>query len=1036
MDFKKLTNITGWIVFAIAFIVYFMSAERTGSLWDCGEFITGAHKLQVVHPPGAALFLLVGRMFTMVASAISSDPAMLAFSVNLLSGMCGAFTALFICWVTIMMGKLAIVGREDAPDDGQQIALLGAGAVAGLATAFTSSIWFSAVEGEVYAMSTFFTALTFWSMVKWYYLPDTKHTDKWLVFTVYAAGLSTGVHLLSLLTFPALALLYYFKKYKKHNLLGMAAAAGVGVAFIVGIQYFIITGIPRLWATLELFMVNGLGMPFHSSVIPLLLIIVGVFYFGLRYAHNNKNAILQQIIVAAMLVVVAFSTVGVIMIRANANTPINMNNPSDPMRLLPYLNREQYGERALLNGPDFDVKREDIIQDKEDRYGRVEGEDKYKIVDRKIHQDFKSRAKHFLPRMQDGTQGRPALYRQWMETWGSKGSPSFMDNMKFMWNYQIKWMYGRYFMWNFSGRQNGDQGINAWDATDGNWISGIAPIDNARLYDHTLMPDRIANNKARNKYFMLPFLFGLLGMFFHFSKNKNDALALLALFIITGIGIIIYSNQPPREPRERDYVLVGSFFTFCIWIGMGALAIFEILKSKVNLSSSIAAPVGVGLVMLAPLLMGFQNFDDHSRRHHSGARDYAHNFLESCAPNSIIFTYGDNDTYPLWYAQEMENIRTDVRVVNLSLIAVDWYIEQLRRKVNDSPAIKMSCDSKQIRGYKRNQLVVQQSPSPIPLKRAVQVMCENHPEATRGQLESYCPGNIFTIPVNKQKALANGLVSPQDADQIVDKIVFNINDIYRDENARRAQQKAAPRENSQLLKGDFAVLDIIASNFIDRPIYWAVTCRPESLLGLDDYLQLEGLGLKLVPLKNRQPEYGNLGLMGKGKVNIDKTKDVMLNKFKWGGFDKHELFVDRSYGPAIQSQKAAFVRTAQEMLKAGRKQDAIAMADKFFEAFPHMNFKYEFQSMYMMDVYVDAGAYDKAKIQMEKLAVETEQYLLFLYSLDEYNRTSQFGFGREFSIANTAKDYLINLATQGGDSTYAEQLRQLFQPYQTSQVRD
>ena len=1036
MDFKKLTNITGWIVFAIALIVYIMSAERTGSLWDCGEFITGAHKLQVVHPPGAALFLLIGRMFTMVADTISSDPAMIAFSVNLLSGICGAFTALFICWVTIMMGKLAIVGRKEEPDSGQQMALMGAGTIAGLSTAFSTSIWFSAVEGEVYAMSTFFTALTLWSMVKWYYLPDSKQTDKWLIFTVYAAGLSTGVHLLSLLTFPALALFYYFKKYENHNLLGMAAAAGTGVAFIVGIQYFIITGIPRLWATLELFMVNGLGMPFHSSVIPLLLIIIGIFYFGLRYAHKNRNAILQQVLIAAMLVVVAFSTVGVIMIRANANTPINMNSPTDPMRLLPYLNREQYGERALLNGPDFDVKREDIIQTKEDRYGRVAGEDKYKIVDRKIHQDFKSRAKHFLPRMQDGTQGRPRLYKIWMETWGSKGSPTFMDNMKFMVKYQIGWMYGRYFMWNFAGRQNGDQGIYSWDPTDGNWLSGISFLDSGRLYDQSYLPDRIANNKARNTYFLLPFLFGLLGFFFHFSKNKNDGLALLALFIITGIGIIIYSNQPPREPRERDYVLVGSFFTFCIWIGMGGLALFEILKTRANLSSNIAAPVGIGLVMLAPLVMGFQNFDDHSRAHHSGARDYAHNFLESCEPNSIIFTYGDNDTYPLWYAQEVENIRTDVRVVNLSLIAVDWYIDQLRRKVNDSPAIKMSCDSKQIRGYKRNQLVVQQNPSPMPLSQAIRTMCENHPEATRGQLESYCPGNIFTIPVNKQKAIANGTVSREDADKMVDRIVFDINDIYRDENEQRAQQKAAPRTNGQLLKGDFAVLDIVNSNFLDRPIYWAVTCRPESLLGLDDYLQLEGLGLKLVPLKNRQREYGNLGLMGKGKVNIDKTKDVMLNKFKWGGFDQKELFVDRSYGPAIQSQKAAFVRTAQEMLKQGRKQEAIEMGDKFFTAFPHMNFRYEFQSMYMMDVYVEAGGYEKAKVQMELLATETEQYLQFLYGLDDYTRTSEYGFRREFTIANTAKDYLVNLANKGGDSTYSQQLKDRFAPYQTTPVRD
>ncbi|MCP3928497.1 MAG: DUF2723 domain-containing protein [Bacteroidetes bacterium] len=1014
----RLRNIAGWIVFGIAFIVYFFSAERTGSLWDCGEFITGAYKLQVVHPPGAAMFLLIGRMFTMVADVFSDNPEHIAFSINLLSGLCSAFAAMFIAWTTGILGKLAIVGREGTPSEGQSYALAGAALVAGLATAFTSSVWFSAVEGEVYAMSTFFTALTLWAMIKWYNLPDTPQSDRWIIFAIYSAGLSIGVHLLSILTFPALAMFYYFKKYKNHTLLGVLASAAVGVLLIVGIQLLIITGIPKLWAALELMMVNGLGMPFHTGVIPLLLIIGAVLYFGLRYSHKHSNAILQYTFIGATLVVIGFSTIGVVVIRANANTPINMNNPSDPMRLIPYLNREQYGERALLKGPNFDAR--PVNSKTTDRYGQVG--DRYEIVDQKVSYEYKDSEKILFPRMGDYTQGRPDLYRMWMG--GKKGKPTMFDNVKFLFQYQVAWMYWRYFMWNFAGRQNGDQGYYSWDPSDGNWMTGIKFLDSGRLYNQDELPETMRKHKARNKYFMLPFLFGLLGLFFHFQKNRSDALGLLSLFIITGIGIIIYSNQPPNEPRERDYVLAGSFFTYCIWIGMGVLALYEVFRERFKLSGPVSGIVASLVILIAPLLMGFQNFDDHSRRHHKASRDYAANFLNSCEPNSIIFTYGDNDTYPLWYAQEVENIRTDVRVVNLSLIAVDWYIDQLRRKVNDSPAIKMTVPREAYRGKKRNQVFYyntkqardQYNPAldeEMSLQDLIQFIGEDHPLGSADRkIESYYYTKKVFITVDKQKVLANGTVNPQDTGRIVSKISFTIGD----------------KDKSYLIKDELAVLDILASNLFERPVYFAVTTRPEKMFGLGDYMQLEGLGLQIVPVKSQsEPQYG---IMGNGRVNADVFFDNVMNKFQWGNFDKYELFVDRSYAPSVQSHRVGIMRAARNLIAEGDNERAIALVDKYFEAFPHMNFPYDYNAFYLISVYLQADAYEKAKPHLEILANETADHLNFYFSLDPDDL--QAGFSQDYSLVNRTKDDVLRAVQATGDTVFIEELKTLFAPYELS----
>lgn len=1069
-SFKRLSVIAGWLVFAIAFAVYFFSAERTGSLWDCGEFILGAYKLQVVHPPGAPLFLLIGRLFTWFAELFSNNPEDIAFSINLMSGFFTALTAALVAWSTIILGKLALFGREgEVKDSGWTLALNGAGIVAGLTTAFCTSIWFSAVEGEVYAMSTFFTALTLWAMLKWYSLPNEPEHDRWILFSVYAAGLSTGVHLLSLLTFPALALFYYFKKYENHNLRGMAVAAAVGVGLIVAIQTLIITGIPYLWSSLELLTVNSLGMPFHSGVIPTILGVAALLALLLLYIHEKITSpiplyamgalialvallsfetasdrllnrllvaavvfavgyfrkylvtyrgVAQLLVVGATLVVISFSTIGVVVIRANAAPPINMNDPSDAMRLIPYLNREQYGERALLYGPNFDKADQPVDMDLQDRYGQLG--DRYEIVDQKISYVYDSKDKTLFPRMSDNTLNRPTYYKQWMGLNPNgalpAGRPSFVDNISFFIRYQLGWMYGRYFMWNFAGRQNGEQGYEPWDKSAGHWISGVPFIDNARLYDHSQLPLTEKMKKARNRYFMLPFLFGVIGLLFHYRKRPNDFLGLLALFVITGIGIIVYSNQPPHEPRERDYVLVGSFFTFSMWVGMGVLALFELIKNRAKMSAIPSAVLATFIILVAPILMGTQNFDDHTRKLHSGARDYASNFLESCEPNSIIFTYGDNDTYPLWYAQEVEGIRKDVRVVNLSLIAVDWYIELLRRKVNDSPPIKMTIPQEALRGNKRNQVLFydpNQQNRPQPIQSVLSFIGGNNPLPLQGggQTESYSPTNRAYIPIDRAKALEMGLVGIEDTGRIVSQIPVNLGG------------------GRGITKDDLAVIDIISSNLMERPVYFAVTCRPDKMFGMQDYMQLEGLGLRIVPVKSTSdPAYG---VAGNGRVDSEAVYEHVMNDFKWGNFDKYDLFVDHSYGPSIQSHRLAIRRAALDFAQKGEKAKAAELIDKYFEVFPEKNFPYDYWTMYMLDVYLRADAYDKAKPHLQRLAQETLEYMTFYNSLDP--GVLQSSFQTQFSMSYQTMQNVLGAAQQGEDMEFLQELEALFAPFQLQQ---
>ena len=1057
-----------WIVFVVTLIVYWFSVERVGSLWDVGEFILGAHKLQVVHPPGAPLFLIVGRLFAWVAELFSDDPATIAFAVNFMSAICTSFAAFFIAQITGLLGKLALVGDDRDATPSESIALGMAALCGGLATAFATSIWFSAVEGEVYAMSTLFTCMTFWAMVKWYTLPDTARADRWIVFAVFATGLSVGVHLLSLLTFPALAMFYFYKKYPTSTSLantigavvaavvallsgivalvaignvlgsgqstftflffgavtvgflylaiqgfrstatlpyaralgGLAAALG-GVVVLIFAQAAVIKGIPALWAKLEIFMVNGLGMPFHTGLIPVAIILFGIVGGGLYFARKRNSRALELITMSVLMLVVGFSVVGVVMIRANASTPINMNAPTDAMRLQYYLNREQYGERPLVFGPHFAPGRP-IRYDYEDRYGRVG--DRYEVVDKKITPVYRDDVKMLFPRMADATQNRPDIYRgYWMG--GKQGVPSMGDNLDFFVRYQLDWMYWRYFMWNFSGRQNHEQGFYDNDPRSGNWITGINFIDEMLLgVELDEVPEEALDDEGRNAYYLLPFLFGLAGLFFHLRRRPEDFLAVLALFVVTGIGIILYTNQPPNEPRERDYVQAGAVFTYCIWLGMGVLALFSLLRSRLKLSGIAPAAIAGAVVLIAPALMAFQGFDDHSRMEHEASRDYAANFLNSLEENAIIFTYGDNDTYPLWYAQEVEGVRPDVRVINLSLIAVDWYIDLLRRKINDSEAIKLTLPAEAIRGEKRNQVPINPAQRPVSALQALAYAAKDHPVPLEGgnSLDTDFPSSQVYLPVTPEAAVRNGLVDDLPDSAAIQRVDIDLS------------------KRSYLLKDDLAVLDVVASNAWDRPIYFAVTVPQSKMLGLMDYMRLEGLALRLTPFKSRsEPQYGP---MGAGRVDTDRVYDNVVNKFNWGRFDDLDLFVDPSYTPSVQSMQFMLVRTMQAMLRKGDDQRANEIAKLYLERFPHMNFRFNYNTMAPIQVLLQTGSTEEAKVHLRTLAESTGQWLAYYQSQPAAVLAEGTPLDQELRQAEQTVRAIQNTLTQIGDASFSQEI--------------
>jgi hypothetical protein len=973
MTYKKINTLTGWAVFVIAAFVYLSTIEPTASFWDCGEYISTAFKLEVGHPPGAPLFNLIGRFFTLF-----SDEHGAAKMINAMNGICSAFTILFLFWtITAFAKKIAIKSGE--LNNAKILTIIGSGIVGSLAYTFSDSFWFSAVEGEVYAMSSFFTAIVFWAILKWEEVADEPHSLRWIILIAFLMGLSIGVHLLNLLAIPAIVFVYYFKRYKiTRN--GFILTSIIAVFTLGIVQAGIIPGIVSWAAKFELFFVNSLGLPFNSGTIVYFILVVSASVWGLWYTTKKNKAALNTGILAITMLLIGYSSFLTLVIRSQANTPMDENNPENAINLLSYLNREQYGDWPILYGQYYNAPLDPAqpYKDGNPTYTKDVTVGKYVITQDKKNSipNYDKRFCTLFPRMHSDQRNHVSGYRDWADIQGTPITttdqngeaktimkPTFGENLTFFFRYQIGHMYARYFMWNFVGRQNDIQGHGG--VLKGNWLSGVAPIDAARLGPQENLPSSMTSNKGYNRFYFLPLILGLVGLFFHFKSDKLDGFIVFLLFVLTGVAIIIYLNNTPYQPRERDYGYVGSFYAFAIWIGLGVYGIAEFLSKKVSANIATVIAIIIGLFS-APVLMAKEGWDDHDRSDRYTARDFAANYLNSCAPNAILFTNGDNDTFPLWYAQEVEGIRTDVRVVNLSLSNTDWYIEQMRRKAYDSDPIPLTLKEEQYRQGTRDYVPVYYNPNIIKdstkyysIKQLMEFVASEEPQAkiqTQGGMElSYLPTGKVLIPVDSATVVNNGTVPKGMEGQILkDGMPWKISKQY-------------------IMKNDLMIMDIIATNNWKRPIYFAVTVGDDAYMNLEPYFQLEGLAYRLVPMR-MQTNDGQTG-----KANTDIMYNNMMNKFKWGGMSTEGVYMDENNLRMTMNLRNNFARLAEALLAEGKTEQAKKALELCMKEMPRKNIPYNYFMLPVAEVYYKLGMNNEANELMKAIANIYEEDLKYYF---------------------------------------------------------
>jgi hypothetical protein len=1069
MNFRKVNNITGWAVFFIAMATYFLTREARGSLWDTGEFIASAHKLQLPHPPGAPMFTLLGRFFIIL---FGDNGHTAASAVNFMSALASAATILFLFWSITHFARKMFVGVGEQLNASQSFTTMAAGAVGALAYTFSDSFWFSAVEGEVYALSSFFTALVFWCMLKWEHADEhagndpfaRARSDRWIVFFFFMMGLSIGVHLLNLLCIPAVVMIYYYRRYQ-------VTTKGSIIAFIIGclitglVQVAVIKYSMKGAGLFDVFFVNSLGMPFFSGFAIYFIALAALITWALRF--NEKTISKTKLIIffvlflglsllpfvmslgsggakffkfllvgglayaagyfikpAALRILklslwcYAFMMLGYFMyftalIRSNANPAVDMNNVDNPINLVYYLGREQYGEAPLVYGPHFqadyqsDSDSPNGISMKKGEMKYIKGKDKYIATGTEDRPEYESEDMQLFPRVWDGTndQGHADFYGQWLnlaqdkET-GKFDPPTYGDNMNWFFSYQMSLMYWRYFMWNFAGKQNDIQGLG--NKRDGNWISGISFIDNKRLGNQDEMPDSLKNNKAHNKLYLLPFILGMVGCVYQFLRNKKDWIVSFLLFFMTGIAVVFYLNQPGNQPRERDYAYVGSFYAFAIWIGLAVVAFVKLAREKADkLTLQNTLLYGSGLTffitimsgandvfgdtlmvaiyvtvlyaivtaaitflvravssggqnarvlnlatavicLIVPLIMAQQEWDDHDRSGKTTAPDIAKDYLESCAPNAIIFTFGDNDTYPLWYAQEVEGVRPDIRIINSSLLGIDWYINQLRYKVNTADSVDVIWSPEQIEGHNREYLRYRPQGDKETFYPLLDVMKNVlgkpniDPETGRDVGFGSFPVAKFSVPVDINQVRKNGTVNASDS--VLSEIRFEI-----PEN----------KLNGGLVRSDLMILNIIASNNWKRPIYFT---SPSTGLGIDQYVRKDGLSYRLVPIVNKYPQQNWITdqtlrqvRMGGTQIrdnNTDTMYNNLMNKYLFGGADKKGIYFDETNRQQILYLRSLYSEAAGNLADLGRKEEAQKLLDKVEAGILPENLPYGMTSRY------------------------------------------------------------------------------------------
>ena len=1013
-NYKTVNNIVGWAVFAIATLVYFLTLEPTASWWDCGEYIATAYKLQVGHPPGAPLFQLLGRFFTLFAFGNVENVALM---INIMSALSSSFTILFLFWsITMLAKKLYIKSANEIMPKGDAWAVLGAGVVGALAYAFSDSFWFSAAEGEVYAMSSFLTAVVFWAILRWEEVADHRHGYRWILLIAFIIGLSIGVHLLNLLAIPAIVYVYYYKKYK-FSYKGFITAGILSILILAIIMYIIIPGIVELAGKFELFFVNTVGLPFNSGTIIYFLIILALIVGGLYYSRKNGKVILNTAILALTLILIGYSSFFILVIRANANPPINENDPKDAISLLSYLNREQYGTWPLFAGRYYNAPAIDS-EDGNPVYTKDLETGKYTVIDdrRGTKPIYDERFTTVFPRMWSST--KPAHISLYKQYGGSKGTPvrvqkgdgsseviykpTFGENLKFFFTYQLDHMYLRYFMWNFTGRQNNIE--SQGEINHGNWVSGIGFIDNWRLGDQGNLPQSM-KNPANTKFYFLPLLLGLLGFLFQLSKSKKDTWVVFLLFIMTGLAIIVYLNQTPLQPRERDYAYAGSFYAFAIWIGLGVLALYDGLRKKVNNNKITALAVTLLSVILVPGIMAQQGWESHNRSGKYAACDFARMYLESCEPNAILFTNGDNDTFPLWYVQEVEGIRTDVRVVNYMLSSGDWYVDQMFRKVYDSDPLPLSIDRNFYAQGAQNYIPVFERIEEATDVNDALAFAENNDKRTKiplqnGEWINYVPAKNLRLKIDSNAVINSGTVDSENADKIVDEITWRIgqNGLYRN---------------------DLMLLDIIATNNWERPIYFANPNSISKVLNVDKYCHLEGIVYRFKPTEaiDYIPKVGG--------VNPERTYEViMADDIRWGRLNEDDVIIDRESSRNSGMIKQNYIRLAQALVKEGKTDSVEAVLDRGIHFFPNDKFTFDFYMIPWADNYYKVGATEKGNDLINILFERYLEDITYYTLLDDrfvnyYNEDIQEALAVLQRLSQLAREHdQVDLADEIDESLY------------------
>jgi Protein of unknown function (DUF2723) len=1008
-NFNKWNTTIGWFTFFIALLVYSLTVEPTMSFWDCGEYIATAAKLEVGHPPGAPLFQMIGAFFAMFAF----DKSQVALMVNMMSVFSSAFTILFMFWSSTMILK-NILSRLTKLETINYIVILGSSFIGSLAYTFSDSFWFNAVEAEVYAMASLFIALLFWLGLRWEQDMHTERGNRWLLLISLVIGLSFGVHFMALLTIPSIGFLYYFKNYKTTTVKNFLIANVVVVAILLFIFKLLLPWTMTFFGATEVFMVNSLGLPFDSGTIFVTLLIIALFYFGLKYTREKELVFYNTMLLCVLFIFIGFSTWMMLPIRANANTVINENKPSDAREVLAYYNREQYGEQKLFYGPQFSdtyagLDENNPYEDEKPNYERDYKKGEYIIVNnfKNATQNTDDNHKAILPRMWSSDGDHPENYMnftsvlkftvkaeyadekeltdvvsefrnaygsgkldmedyaKFLKAYGSYldiEKPTTFDNIYFMVQYQFGYMYWRYFMWNFTGRQNDKQG--KYDSLDGNWLSGINFIDQLRLGSQENLSSDMKNNKARNTYFFLPFIIGLIGFFFHINKDLKSFYVLFALFLFTGIALKIYLNERPFEPRERDYALVGSFYVFAIWIGIGVYAIFDFLKS-VLIPKTAASIALISCFIAVPLLMGSQNWDDHDRSGKYTATSMARSYLDSCEKNAILFTIGDNDTFPLWYLQEIEGYRTDVRIVNTSLLMTDWYIDQMKAKAYESDPVPISFKHKDYVDGTRDFLAFEErTKDRMNINEFMQFVALDDPrsliELRNGQSIHFYPTNKITIPVDKNAVIENKVVNPRFNDSIVSSIDIEISD-------------------NALYKNRLMMLDIVRNNNWKRPIYFSPGAfDDEDYIWMKNYLQLDGMVYRLIPIKTTIDK--DASPFDMGQIDTDKMYGIVM-KWDWGNGESTKIYHDPETRKNSISYRTNLTRLTEQLIKEGKNDKAKKIIDLALAKMP-LDY-YEFYTMVdpFAISYYKIGEKENARKLLKQIAAKYQEDLKYFSTL-------------------------------------------------------